>query len=174
MEGDREKGGEETDKRTIEAGNRPNRTGIPEQHTDQIQRQREPWSPTQQSDHDQRGRDRWVKQTTGQRSRSPPPLRQGRRGEKALNGKSENQSTCTPSNVRVLYFNANSIINKMQEFEVIVTENNPDIVCICEAWTKEDIENSYLNINDYSLVSRTDRSDTKKGIGGGLLIYAKN
>ena len=31
-----------------------------------------------------------------------------------------------------------------------------------------------LNISNYNLVSRKDRKDRKRGIGGGLPIFAKN
>ena len=65
-------------------------------------------------------------------------------------------------------------MNKINELNCIASEIYPDLICICESWTREDIQDSYLNISNYNLVSRKDRKDTKRGIGGGLLIFAKN
>ena len=48
------------------------------------------------------------------------------------------------------------------------------MICVCESWTRNDISNAHLNVLNFDLVSRIDRKDTNRGIGGGLLIYAKN
>ena len=49
----------------------------------------------------------------------------------------------------------------------------PDVICLCETWMNESISNAYVNIENFNLICRKDRSDTKSGIGGGLLIYVK-
>ena len=46
-------------------------------------------------------------------------------------------------------------------------------MCICESWANPDISNSLLNISNYNIIARMDRTDTSSGIGGGLLIYSK-
>lgn len=45
-----------------------------------------------------------------------------------------------------------------------------------ESWCNNNITNNVLNINGYNLISdlRQDRNDTNNGIGGGLLVYARN
>lgn len=75
--------------------------------------------------------------------------------------------------VSVLYLNAQSIVNKINELNCVTNDKQPDIVCICEAWTKEEITNAFLGLPNYNLICRSDRKDTKKGVGGGLLIYVK-
>ena len=51
----------------------------------------------------------------------------------------------------------------------------PDLICITEAWTNDNISDNVLNITNYELISdlRRDRNDTKDGRGGGLLVYVK-
>lgn len=43
-----------------------------------------------------------------------------------------------------------------------------------ETWTNSEYVNTELNIDNYTIISRCDRADTTAGIGGGLLIYARN
>jgi hypothetical protein len=52
----------------------------------------------------------------------------------------------------------------------------PDIILICETWAHNEISNSELEIQGYSIETdlRKDRDDTQHGIGGGLLIFSKN
>ena len=52
--------------------------------------------------------------------------------------------------------------------------SHPDVILICESWCNKTIANSTLQLSNYTLKSRLDRLDTVNGIGGGLLIYAKN
>lgn len=42
-------------------------------------------------------------------------------------------------NLCILYFNARSIVPKLDELCVVVETNNPDIVCIVETWLSSDI-----------------------------------
>ena len=60
----------------------------------------------------------------------------------------------------------------MYELNAIASDLTPDIICICESWTKDDISDAHLNLENYNLITRIDRKDTKNGVGGGLLIYA--
>ena len=64
-------------------------------------------------------------------------------------------------------------MNKLPELSTVNNDLKPDLICICETWTREDILNVQLKLENYSIVCRKDRKDTKKGIGGGILIYAK-
>ena len=79
--------------------------------------------------------------------------------------KSSRTGTNSPNNksiknLCVLYFYAQSIVNKMNEFHCVVNDIFPDIICICEAWSKEEITDAFFNIPEYSIVSRADQSDT--------------
>ena len=78
--------------------------------------------------------------------------------------------------LRVMYFNARSSFNKLNDLEIATQFYNPDLILICETWLSEQTPNSMLNIDNYHINSdlRKDRSDTLWGIGGGLLIYVRN
>ena len=77
------------------------------------------------------------------------------------------------SSISVLYTNAQSLVNKINEMRAIVAINDPDIVIITETWSNESISNEYLSINGYDIIKRRDRNDTDKGRGGGILMYVK-
>ena len=75
--------------------------------------------------------------------------------------------------LRILYTNARSIVNKIQELKLHVLDTNPDMITITETWTHSAISNDYLSIPDYYIAARHDRTDTLNGRGGGILIYVK-
>ena len=72
----------------------------------------------------------------------------------------------------LLYTNAQSLVNKMNELKTIAI-NNPDIVVITETWTNNSISDDFLNINGYDLIERKDRNDTLMGQGGGICVYVR-
>ena len=71
-----------------------------------------------------------------------------------------------PSNFSVMYYNARSILPKMDELHVLVRAQNPSIVFIVESWISEDIQDCEISIEDYHIV-RLDRNRH----GGGIIIY---
>ena len=73
--------------------------------------------------------------------------------------------------MKILYTNARSVVNKIQELKLYVNMVLPDVIAITEAWIHDGISNDYLQIPNYSIVSRHDRNDTTQGRGGGILIY---
>ena len=75
-----------------------------------------------------------------------------------------------------MYLNSQSIVNKIEELCTTTSDLKPDIICICESWCHPDINNSFLSIPGYKLIEelRKDRSDTARGIGGGLLVYVRD
>ena len=76
--------------------------------------------------------------------------------------------------LRILYTNARSIVNKVQELKLYVLNVDPDVIIITETWTHSAISNDFLNIPNYYIIARHDRSDTLNGRGGGILIYVKS
>ena len=76
----------------------------------------------------------------------------------------------------ILYLNAQSIISKMDELASCVSEVGPDLILICETWCQPDITAAFLQLPGYELIPdlRKDREDTVNGVGGGLLVYARN
>ena len=77
------------------------------------------------------------------------------------------------SDLDILYTNAQSLVNKIEELRAIIAINNPDVTIITETWTHEAISNEYLNVNGYDIIERQDRNDTDKGRGGGIIIYVR-
>ena len=75
--------------------------------------------------------------------------------------------------LKIMYINAQSVIKKVNELKALAADKEPDIILLTETWTHDDINNDYLFINDYELTARSDRKDTGRGRGGGILVYAK-
>ena len=73
--------------------------------------------------------------------------------------------------LKCLYFNARSIVNKIQELELLVKNENIDIVGITETWLNVNILDSEMNIEGYTLL-RKDRGENRRG--GGVALYIRN
>ena len=78
--------------------------------------------------------------------------------------------------IKIIYLNARSLVNKLNDLEILLNEQKPDLVLICETWCNDETTLAMLNIGGYYIDPslREDRSDTFNGIGGGLLIYVRN
>ena len=74
--------------------------------------------------------------------------------------------TTNISNFSVLYFNARSLLPKLDYLRVICNMNKPDCVCIVESWLNSDIQDNELQIDGYDIV-RLDRNRH----GGGVMFY---
>ena len=66
-------------------------------------------------------------------------------------------------------------MNKINELSCTLSDLEPDIVLVTETWCNSDVSDAFLGITGYELQPdlRQDRSDTDRGRGGGLLVYAK-
>ena len=73
--------------------------------------------------------------------------------------------------VNILFMNAQSVCNKIDELRAMVAGEKPDIIAICETWTNDTMGDSIFGIEGYDIASRCDRNDTVGGRGGGLLVY---
>ena len=64
----------------------------------------------------------------------------------------------------------------MSDLEILLNDKQPDLVLICETWCNEETSSAMLNIDGYYIDPdlRFDRRDTFNGIGGGLIVYAKD
>ena len=69
----------------------------------------------------------------------------------------------------VLYYNARSILPKLDELQANVLLQKPDIICIVETWLSEDVMDNELLLPDYQ-VHRLDRNRH----GGGIALYTHN
>ena len=66
----------------------------------------------------------------------------------------------------ILYFNARSLLPKIDELQAVCLSVNPDIICITESWLSSDIEDLEIELPDYSSI-RVDRNRH----GGGIVIF---
>ena len=73
----------------------------------------------------------------------------------------------------MLYFNAQSIVGKIDELAALASEEKPDLILITETWCNSDISDAFLTLQGYNICVRKDRQDTAAGRGGGLLAYVK-
>ena len=75
----------------------------------------------------------------------------------------------------LLYTNAQSLPNKINELSGIAADLKPDLIFVTETWCNDNIDSSLLKLAGYDLNTdlRRDREDTQQGIGGGLLVYTK-
>ena len=78
--------------------------------------------------------------------------------------------------LNVVYLNARSLCSKLNELQTLAADKEPDLILICETWCNKNIQNSLLEIENYYIEPnlRFDRCDTVNGIGGGVIIYARN
>ena len=72
-------------------------------------------------------------------------------------------------NHSILFFNARSIVNKIDHLHFLIAIHKPTIICITETWLHSDIPDFFLSLVEYSIY-RKDR-DTK---GGGVCIAILN
>lgn len=73
-----------------------------------------------------------------------------------------------PQTLRILYFNARSILPKLDELRTLCAMDSPDVVCIVETWLDGEICDQELVIDGYCVVRR-DRNRH----GGGVLMYIR-
>ena len=66
----------------------------------------------------------------------------------------------------ILYFNARSILPKIDILRAEAATRKPLVICIVESWLSHDISDDELNINGYQ-IHRLDRNRH----GGGVLVY---
>ena len=66
----------------------------------------------------------------------------------------------------ILYFNARSLLPKIDYLRLLCTMYKPDCVCIVESWLSSDILDSELCIDGYDII-RLDRNRH----GGGVLLF---
>ena len=75
-------------------------------------------------------------------------------------------SSCKSGALSILYFNARSLLPKIDELRALSRTHKPHIICIVESWLDETILDSELCIGNYDIV-RLDRNRH----GGSVLLY---
>jgi hypothetical protein len=74
------------------------------------------------------------------------------------------------NNLKCVFTNARSLVNKMCELEKLVHDCKPDIIGIVETWGRDNVTDQVFTIQGYTLYRR-DRSE---GSGGGIVIYCRD
>ena len=87
-----------------------------------------------------------------------------------LEGEVKIKTDANNNKLNCFYTNARSVVNKMDELELYVHEEKPNIIGITETWENSKIENSEISFEGY----QTFRKDRKDRIGGGVLLYIRN
>ena len=72
-------------------------------------------------------------------------------------------------NLNILYYNARSLVPKLDELALLIETHNPDIVCIVETWLSDDILDNEISFPGFH-VYRFDRNRH----GGGVALYIRN
>ena len=68
-----------------------------------------------------------------------------------------NTSTVKIGDLSVLYFNARSLLPKIDELRALSLFHRPHLICIVELWLDNQILNCELSIDDYDII-RLDRN----------------
>src|SRR3989442_12246901 len=74
------------------------------------------------------------------------------------------------SHINIIYFNARSLRNKIDELRILASQLYPDIIAVVESWLTDDNLDGEISIANYNLLRR-DRCHDSKTKGGGLVIY---
>ncbi|XP_035688672.1 uncharacterized protein LOC118424240 [Branchiostoma floridae] len=77
------------------------------------------------------------------------------------------QPSCTTAVPTFLLTNPRSLVNKIDEFQAVLTSNNVDIAAVSESWFMPSTPHEQQSVEGYTLYSkcRTDRR------GGGVAVY---
>ena len=77
--------------------------------------------------------------------------------------------------MKILYTNCRSLLSKLDHLNIVIKDEKPHLICLTETWLNDSTPNSVINFDDYFIDDelRVDRCDTRRGIGGGLLVYAR-
>ena len=117
---------------------------------------------------------RWARDTT--REGESPELFEKEQGQlqEPLLAKQQKEDNLTP--LKIIYLNARSLTNKINDLCILINDTNPDIILITETWCNEGVSTALLNIHGYNIDPelRLDRRDTINGIGGGLIVYSRD
>lgn len=81
-------------------------------------------------------------------------------------------SNVRTSKLKCFYTNARSLVNKLDELNLYLIEEKPDIIGITETWLNSSIDDSELKADGYA-VFRRDRDNKYKQRGGGVLLLVK-
>ena len=85
-----------------------------------------------------------------------------------MEGENSQQTNSQLDSVTILYYNARSLIPKIDELSVLCASQNPGIVCVVETWLGPNVADSELSIQilNYQVI----RLDRNRHDGGVLIM----
>ena len=83
-----------------------------------------------------------------------------------IDGIIHNQTKC---GVSFAHLNVRSIVNKLDQFRILLSKKPFDVICVNETFCDGSISDSEINLPDYSIIRR-DRNRH----GGGVAMYIRN
>ena len=91
--------------------------------------------------------------------------------EPTVFGATENDAT-NPKLLNILYTNADSLANKLDELQTVINEGQPDVIAVTEALPKRSyfkVQEEDLALDGYNSISNF--SDAQKHNGRGIILY---
>ena len=76
--------------------------------------------------------------------------------------------------MKCLYLNARSILNKVDDLHLLISQVRPDIILITESWLSVRYDSSILDLTNNYVIFRKDRQDGNDPHGGVLLAVKIN
>ena len=92
---------------------------------------------------------------------------------KSITKSNRTDKGCGKNKLKCMYFNARSIVNKHEELELYINDEDIDIIGITETWLNSEISDSEINLDGYTIF-RKDRDHANKTRGGGVALYVRS
>jgi hypothetical protein len=86
-----------------------------------------------------------VQAAPGQQAEGEGPPGGGRGGDGGWDERAPSEALV------ILYLNAQSLVNKINELNVVAADLEPDLIMITETWCNNIISDAYLNIKGYEI-----------------------
>ena len=67
---------------------------------------------------------------------------------------SESPNALSNNMLKILYYNARSLLPKFDELLILADSHNPDVICITESWLSVDIQDSEILIPGYQSLQK--------------------
>ena len=79
--------------------------------------------------------------------------------------------------IGIVFWNARSISNKMDNFKITLKNSHHKVFCITESWLKPNMDSSILAITGFNIFRNDRKVMNRNGFlkrGGGILLYANS
>ncbi len=97
------------------------------------------------------------------------PVTRGIDKDSKNNSATNSLENCSEAGYKCVCLNARSIVNKINQLNIMVEDIDPDIIGITESWATTDVSDAELGLTGY-VIFRKDRIGRR---GGGVILYIK-